>query len=183
MHPFAASPRNAPVTFIKGAAMARTVEVNYQLWIDASPATVRSQFADIQHHIDVNVHPKLKFELLAQEPNRARFTQEVRLLGMKQRDLFDRRIDPDGSIHDVSIEGFNKGGTIGFRFVPAVEGGRNGTRLEATIRLKTPPLLGWLAPVLKAQVQREVNAASTEDKRDIEHGYQPSSRPAAAMAA
>jgi len=163
--------------------MGRTVEVNYQLWIDAPPATVRSQFTDIQHHIDVNVHPKLKFELLAQEPTRARFTQEVRLLGMKQRDLFDRRIDADGSIHDVSIEGFNKGGTMDFRFIPAVEGGRSGTRLEATIRLQTPPLLGWLAPVLKAQVIREVNAASMEDKRDIEHGYQPSSRLAAAMAA
>ena len=163
--------------------MPKMVEVRHQIWIAAAPAAVRSQFADLQHHIRTNVHPKLKFELLAQEPNRARFTQEVRLLGMKQRDLFDRRIDADGSIHDVSIEGFNKGGTMDFRFVPAVEAGRNGTRLEATIRLQTPPLLGWLAPVLKAQVIREVNAASMEDKHDIEHGYQPSGRLAAAMAA
>lgn len=163
--------------------MGRTVEVNYQLWIDASPATVRSQFADIQHHIDANVHPKLRFELLAQEPHRARFIQEVRLLGMKQRDLFERRIDPDGSIHDVSVDGFNKGGTMDFRFVPAAEGGHIGTRLEATIRLQTPPMLGWLAPVLKAQVMREVTAASMEDKRDIEHGYQPSGAMTAASAA
>ena len=154
--------------------MGRIVEVNYQLWIDASPATVQSQFTDIQHHIDANVHPKLRFELLAQEPRRARFAQEVRLLGLKQRDVFERRIDPDGSIHDVSVEGFNKGGSMDFRFVPATEGGRSGTRLEATIRLQTPPLLGWLAPLLKAQVMREVTAASMEDKRDIEHGYRPS---------
>jgi hypothetical protein len=48
--------------------------------------------------------------------------------------------------------------------------------LVATIRLRTLPLLGWLAPVLRAQVMREANAASMEGKRDIEHGYQPSSR-------
>jgi hypothetical protein len=162
--------------------MGRTVEVNYQLWIDAPPATVRSQFADIQHHIDANVHPKLRFELLAQEPRRARFRQEVVLLGMKQCDLFERTIDSEGSIHDVSVDGFNKGGTMDFRFLPAAQGGRDGTLLDAIIRLQTPPLLGWLAPLLKAQVIREVNAASMEDKRDIEHGYQPSSRMAAAVA-
>jgi hypothetical protein len=70
-----------------------------------------------------------------------------------------------------------------FRFVPATEGGRSGTRLEATIRLQTPLLLGWLAPLLKAQVTREVDAASMEDKRDIEHGYRPSAALVAAMAA
>jgi hypothetical protein len=30
--------------------------------------------------------------------------------------------------------------------------------LVATIRLRTLPLLGWLAPVLRAQVMREANA-------------------------
>ena len=155
--------------------MRRTVEVNYQIWIDAPPATVKSQFADIQHHIDTNVHPKLRFELLAQEPRRARFTQEVKLLGIKQRDMFDRTIDEDGTIHDLSVDGFNKGGTLDFRFIPAAEGGRDGTTVDVTIRLQTPPLLGWLAPVLKSQVLREVDAASKEDKRDIERGYRPSS--------
>jgi hypothetical protein len=151
--------------------MARTVEVNHQIWIDASPDTVSSQFADLNHHIETNVHPALRFEVLAQEPRRARFTQEVKLLGMRQRDLFERRIDEDGSIHDESIEGFNKGGKLDFRFFPASEGGREGTRVDITIRLQTPPLLGWLAPVLRSQVLREVTAGALQDKRDIEGGY------------
>jgi hypothetical protein len=154
--------------------MARTVEVNHQIWIGASPATVRSQFADLQHHIDTNVHPSLRFEILAQEPRRARFTQEVKLLGMRQRDLFDRRIDEDGSIHDESIDGFNKGGKLDFRFHPATEGGCQGTRVDISIRLQTPPLLGWLAPVMRKQVLREVTEAALQDKRDIESGYRPS---------
>jgi hypothetical protein len=162
--------------------MPRTVEVTHQCWIDAPPSKVRAQFADIQHHIDANVHPNLRFELLAQEPHRARFVQHVRLLGMWQRDLFDRTIDEDGGIHDVSIQGFNKGGTIDISFAPGAEGGREGTKASVTIRLTTPPLMGWLAPLLKKQVLRETIAAVQQDKQDIEHHYQPSGAMAAAMA-
>src|SRR5438876_8268328 len=104
--------------------MPRTVEVRHQQWIDASPAVVRSQFADLQHHIDANVHPNLRFEVLAQEPRRARFRQQVKLLGFWQTDLFERVIDEDGTMHDVSIDGFNKGGTLDFTFTPKREGGR-----------------------------------------------------------
>ena len=154
--------------------MPRTVEVNHQVWIQAPVEAVRTQFADLHHHIEANVHPKLKFEVLAQEPRRARFRQEVKLLGLRQRDLFERTIDADGSIHDVSVDGFNKGGTLDFRFAPQEQGGRPGTRVDITIRLPTPPLLGLLAPLMKAQVQREVSAAAQEDKRDIEAGYRPS---------
>jgi hypothetical protein len=132
----------------------------------------QSQFADLQHHIDANVHPNLRFELLAQERQRCRFEQKVKLLGMWQRDLFERIVDDDGSIHDRSIEGFNKGGTLDFRFAPAAQGGRQGTTVDITIRLPAPPLLGWLAPVLKMQVTREVTTASVQDKNDIENVYQ-----------
>jgi uncharacterized membrane protein len=152
--------------------MARSIEVKHQVWIAASPATVQSQFADLQHHIDANVHPNLRFEVLAQERHSARFEQKVKLLGRWQRDLFERTVDADGTIHDRSVEGFNKGGTLDFQFAPAAQGGRDGTRVDITIRLPTPPLLGWLAPVLRKQVTREVQAASQQDKNDIENVYQ-----------
>lgn len=152
----------------------RPVEVRHQIWIAAPVKDVQSQFADVQHHIDANVHPKLKFELLAQERGHARFVQEVRLLGLRQRDLFDRRIGEDGSIHDESIDGFNKGGTLDFRFLPEARGGREGTLVDISIRLLAPPLMGWMAPLLKAQVLREVTEAAEQDKRDIEGGYRPS---------
>jgi len=155
--------------------MPKTVEVRYQFWIAAPPAVVQAQFADLNHHIDANVHPNLRFEVLAQEPRRARFIQKVKLLGMWQKDLFERAIDDDGSIHDRSIDGFNKGGTLDFTFAPVEREGRAGTEVDFTIRLPTPPLLGWLAPLLHKQVLHEAMTAAEQDKRDIEGGYRPSS--------
>src|SRR5438105_15696277 len=108
MHPGATLVRNEGIPRRK--AMARTVEVKHLVWIKAPVETVQSQFADLNHHIDANVHPKLRFEVLAQEPTRARFRQEVKLLGLKQRDLFERTIGDDGSITDVSVDCFNKVG-------------------------------------------------------------------------
>ena len=154
--------------------MPRNVVVDHSLFIAAPPAVVRSQFADIQHHIDSNVHPRLRFELLAQEPQRARFRQEVKLLGMRQSDVIDRRIDEDGTIHDESIDGFNKGARLDFRFTPASEGGTEGTRVAIRIELQTPPFLGFLAPLLKKQVLKETMEAAEQDKKDIEGGYKPS---------
>jgi hypothetical protein len=151
--------------------MRKTVEVRHRIWIGAAPATVRAQFADLHHHIDANVHPNLRFEVLAQEPQRARFTQEVKLLGMRQRDLFERVIDDDGSIHDRSIQGFNEGGTLDIAFRPADDGDRSGTEVDITIRIPAPPFLGWLAPVLEKQIRKEVTVAAEQDKRDIESGY------------
>ena len=163
--------------------MRRTVVVDHTTFIAAPVQTVRSQFADIQHHIDANVHPNLRFELLAQEPQRARFRQEVKLLGMRQRDLIDRRIDEDGTMHDESIDGFNKGAKLDFRFTPAADNGKNGTRVDIRITLQTPPFLGFLAPLLKKQVLKEVTEAAQQDKVDIEGGYRPSSvRPEFAQA-
>ncbi|MBI5276001.1 MAG: hypothetical protein HY854_06020 [Burkholderiales bacterium] len=151
--------------------MRRSVVVDHQLFIAAPVPVVQAQFADVQHHIDANVHPKLRFELLAQEPRRARFTQEVKLLGMRQRDLIDRRIEDDGSILDESIDGFNKGAKLHFRFNPATEGGQPGTLVQIRISLQTPPLLGFLAPLLHKQAMQETVEAALQDKRDIEGGY------------
>lgn len=154
--------------------MSRTVEVKHRIWIQAPVETVQSQFADLYHHIDTNVHPKLRFEVLAHEPRRARFTQVVKLLGFSQRDVFDRTIADDGSIHDVSVEGFNKGGSLDFAFASRQSSGHDGTEVDITIRLPVPPLMGWLAPLLEKQVRREVTQAALEDKYDVEQrGYTP----------
>lgn len=148
--------------------MTRYAEVQHSEWIHAPTATVRSQFADLEHHIRSNVHPKLRFELLSQGPNRARYVQEVRLLGLRQRDVFERRIADDGSMCDLSVEGFNQGGSLSFNFVPE----RGGTRVDITIRLPMPGPMFLLRPLLEAQIRREVRAAALEDKRDIEQlGY------------
>jgi hypothetical protein len=155
--------------------MARFAQVRHQLWIAAPAETVRAQFADLQHHIDANVHPKLHFQILAQTPTSARYLQEVRLLGIRQRDMFMREFASDGTMTDTSVEGFNKGGSLSFRFHPQTDEGRIGTRVEITVRLPLPPVVGPLIRrLLEAQVRREVEAASLEDKHDIEvRGYVP----------
>jgi hypothetical protein len=129
------------------------------------------------------VHPKLRFEVLQQRARGARFVQEVRLLGIRQRDVFERSLEVDGSIEDRAVEGFNRGGRLSFRFLPLTLEGRSGTEVEITVRLPLPPLVGALVrPLLEAQVRKALRAASLEDKRDIEVLGYPEARPAAAPA-
>jgi hypothetical protein len=153
--------------------MPRFVEVQHVQWIAAPVPLVQAQFADLDHHIHRNVHPKLRFEVLERRPQGARYVQEVRLLGIRQRDVFERRINVDGSMLDHSVEGFNQGGSIAFRFLPQTEAGRAGTLVEISIRLPLPPLIGPLVkPLLERQIRKEVTAAALEDRADIEQrGY------------
>jgi hypothetical protein len=166
-------------------AMTRFVEVSHEEWIAAPEAVVRSQFADLRHHISARVHPKLRFEVLADGPQGARFVQELRLLGIRQRDVFLREHHADGSMTDTSIEGFNRGGTITFRFRGATRSARPGTLVRIEVRLPLPPLVGGLIrPLLAAQVRRELLAAAAEDKHDIEvRGYRPAAAADVVMAA
>lgn len=163
--------------------MPRFAEVTHREWIAAPVDTVRAQFADLDHHIERNVHPKLRFEVLQRRPRGARFVQEVRLLGLRQRDIFERTLEADGSIEDRSVEGFNRGGSLSFRFAAKTVESRSGTEVEITIRLPLPPLIGPLVrPALAAQIRKEVRAAALEDKRDIEAIGYPAARPALAAA-
>jgi hypothetical protein len=164
--------------------MPRFAEVRHPQWIEAPIAVVRSQFADLDHHIQAQVHPKLRFEVLERRVDGARFAQEVRLLGLRQRDVFERRIEADGSIVDLSVEGFNRGGTLTFHFSPETVGGRQGTRVDITIRLPLPPVIGALVrPLLEAQIRKEVAAAALEDRADIEQRGYPRAPAQVAMAA
>jgi hypothetical protein len=150
-------------------AQTRFAEVRQSTFIGAPPDKVRRQFADLDHHIRTNVHPKLTFKVLSQSTSSARYEQEVKLLGLRQRDVFERHILPSGSIHDRSVEGFNKGGELLVDFAPE----NSGTRVEILIRLPLPPVIGGLVrPLLEKQIMRELLAALQEDKYDLEvRGY------------
>lgn len=153
--------------------MPRFVEVSHPEWIAAPRATVQSQFADLQHHIRANVHPKLRFEVLATGPRGARYVQHVKLLGITQRDVFERQLHADGSMVDTSVEGFNQGGAITAHFRDESRDGRPGTLVTVTVRLPLPPVIGGLLrPLLAKQIRKELTAATAEDKQDIEQrGY------------
>ncbi len=162
--------------------MPRFATVVHHQWIRAAAPVVRAQFADLDHHISGNVHPKLRFEVLQRRARGARFVQEVRLLGIRQRDVFERSIEADGSIEDRSVEGFNKGGSISVRFEPQTVAGQDGTLVEIAIRLPLPPVIGGLIrPLLERQIRKEVTAAALEDRDDIERrGYPRCAMPMAA---
>lgn len=163
--------------------MTRFAEVTHREWIAAPVDTVRAQFADLDHHIRRNVHPKLRFEVLQRRARGARFVQEVRLLGIRQRDVFERSLEADGSIEDRAVEGFNRGGSLRFHFTPKSVEGRRGTEVEITIRLPLPMVVGVLVrPLLELQIRKEVRAASMEDKRDIEALGYPETHPARGVA-
>jgi hypothetical protein len=153
--------------------MTRFAEVRHEEWIAAELRTVQSQFADLDHHIEAKVHPKLSFRVLQQSPRRARYVQEVRLLGIRQVDVFEREFGPDGSMTDTSVEGFNKGGSLHFEFRPETRGAQAGTCVAVTIRLPLPPVVGGLLrPLLERQIRQELLAAVAEDKYDLEvRGY------------
>lgn len=160
--------------------MPRFAEVSHEEWIAAGESSVRSQFADLRHHIEVGVHPKLQYRILEPGPGLGlggvvRYEQRVKLLGITQRDVFERRFTGDGRMVDTSVEGFNRGGSLSFRFTPERRGPVDGTRVDITIRLPLPPLVGpLLRPLLEVQVRKEVAAAAAEDKHDIEvRGYRP----------
>jgi hypothetical protein len=163
--------------------MPRFAEVRHEEWIAAGEPSVRSQFADLRHHIEVGVHPKLQLRILEPRPGPepgiradvARYEQRVKLLGITQRDVFERRFTADGGMVDTSVEGFNCGGSLSFRFTPERRGSVEGTRVDITIRLPLPPVVGpLLRPLLEAQVRKEVAAAAAEDKHDLEvRGYRP----------
>lgn len=153
--------------------MPRFVEVTHAEWIAAPVDRVRAQFADLGHHIQANVHPKLRFEILQQGRDSARYVQQVTLLGLRQRDVFERRFEAGGRMVDTSVEGFNQGGSLTFDFRPEPRDGQPGTVVTIGVRLPLPPLIGGLIrPLLAAQVRREVAAAAAEDKHDLEvRGY------------
>jgi len=165
--------------------MPRYADVTHHEWIAAPAASVRSQFADLHHHVRTNVHPKLRFEILESNPQSARYVQEVKLLGMLQRDVFERRFGADGAMVDTSVEGFNRGGSIAFRFRPELRDARAGTDVEITVRLPLPPVIGPLIrPLLEWQIGRELRAAAAEDKYDLEvRGYPSTAQPHATLRA
>lgn len=167
--------------------MTRFAEVHHQAWIAADLPLVKAQFADLEHHIAANVHPKLRFEVQHQSPRRARYVQEVTLLLIRQRDVFEREFGADGSMTDTSVEGFNKGGSLHFEFAAETREARAGTRVDVTVRLPLPPVIGGLVRrLLEAQVRKELRAAVAEDIHDLEvRGYVPrqATRPVMAEAA
>ena len=121
--------------------MPRFAEVTHHEWIAAPAASVRSQFADLHHHVATNVHPKLRFEILESSPQSARYVQEVKLLGIRQRDVFEpTQLGVHSAVQDGVYDARQRG--LGVReAVPHVE-------------VKTPSLIGLRLMLLQLAHRR-----------------------------
>ncbi len=151
--------------------MTRFVDVRHEEWIGASPDLVRAQFADLQHHIEDRVHPRLALRRLPDGPHGLRYEQRVPRLGIPRRDVFERQFRPDGSMVDTSVDGASRGGSMAFRFRDEAALGRHGTLVRIDVHLPLPPLVGLLLkPLIAAQVRREVRESAAQDKADLETG-------------
>ena len=148
-------------------------QVCHPQWIEAPISVVRAQFADLDHHINANVHPHQRLALMSRNGRNVCFVRELRRMGLRQRDVFERHIALDGSIVDRSVEGSNKGGSRTFHFEPETVAKQRGTRVEVTVRLPLPRVIGrLLKPLYEAQLRRELVAAAQRDRDDIvERGY------------
>jgi hypothetical protein len=147
------------------------VDVRHDVWIAASRELVRAQFADLDHHIQTGVHPTLTLRRLQDGPRGVRYEQVVRLLGIRQRDVFERRFLRDGTMVDLSVDGFNKEGSITVSFERETRDGRPGTLVMLDVRVPLPRLIGPLIrPLVAARVAAEVRRAAEQDKFDLEDG-------------
>ena len=77
--------------------MKTTIVRSYSGVIDRPIDEVRAQFADMQYHIDQNVHPDISFTLLEISGATCRFKEEITVVGMRQVDEIVNTVLPNGS--------------------------------------------------------------------------------------
>lgn len=140
-------------------------------------AVVQDQFVDLQHHEATRVHADLEVSRVRVEPGGCRFTGRRRVLGWLQEDEIEVRRDAEGHSTLRSVAGSNAGLLIEQRF-EALDPGR--TRVRTTVTLPVRGPLTLLAPLLRIGLQRDLDQALEEDRRDLEERGYP--RPAGAAA-
>ncbi|HUS65266.1 MAG TPA: hypothetical protein VMZ28_12015 [Kofleriaceae bacterium] len=145
-----------------------TIELVETIRIERPIEVVRPHFMDFDHHIAQNVHKKVRFTIVEQEPGRVRIRQTVPVIGTDDMEITS---SPDGAVTQRNIAGPNVGLVIAVQFRAD---GPNATELTATLNM---PVSGWkalLKPLLKVMLRSIGRGALREDKQDLESGYQPS---------
>lgn len=144
-----------------------TLEVVRSVEIDRDAEVVRRQFGDVGHHAATTVHRNVVFEVIEDNGARCRYRQISRVgpLTLRQEMELDRT-ESGPSINRI-VSGQFTGGSIAFYVAP-----RDAGRSVVEARL-TAPLSGLkrlAAPILRAQVGKQLEAALVEDRADLEEG-------------
>lgn len=144
-----------------------TFEVVRSVTIDRDAEVVRRQFGDVAYHAATGVHRGTVFEVIEDDGMRCRYrqTSSVGPLRLRQEMELDRT--GSGPLVNRIVSGPFAGGSISFDVAP-----RGADRSVVEARL-TGPLTGAMrlvAPLLRAQVGRQLAAALVEDKSALEEG-------------
>ncbi len=151
--------------------MSGFIDIQHDEWVDAAPDVVRAHYVDLQHRIDARVHPDERLRLLEPGPAGPRFERIARVGWRMQRDLFERRLKPDGSIVDTVVAGANWGRSVSARFWRRNDDGRPGTLVELTVTQPLPLIGRLLSRWTCRRIERELRMIAVEDKLDVERGY------------
>lgn len=151
--------------------MGDTIQVAASLRIEATPAIVRAQFRDIDHHIRNDVHPSITFSWEPSGPGERKVRTVFSILGVAQYDVSLLEDAPDGTFILRYVEGTNAGMVVFHRFVPLDDGRATDVQLQAD----APATLGrkLLGPLFALGARQVMKKALHEDKRDIERGFSP----------
>ncbi len=144
-----------------------TLEVVRSVEVDRDAEVVRRQFADVAHHAATAVHRNVVFEVIEDDGVRCRYRQISRVGPLRLRQEMELDRNRSGPLVNKIVSGQFAGGSIAFDVGP-----RGADRSVVEARL-TAPLTGVqrvVAPILRAQVGRQLAAALLEDKADLEHG-------------
>ena len=111
------------------------------------PSVVRSQFADIQHHADHEVHKALRYEPLGTRDGRQRARTTLNLFGARLVDEIELYVDAQGDVVQDFVAGRNVGGRITVH-VDEVSPGVSRVTTHVRLPLRGPdrllrPLIAW----------------------------------------
>jgi hypothetical protein len=144
-----------------------TLEVVRSVEIERDAEVVRRQFGDVAHHAATNLHRGVVFEVV--EDNAAcchyRQVSKVGPIKLRQEMALDRT--ESGPLVNRIVAGQFRGGAISFDVQSAGEGR---SVVEARLTASLPLALRVAAPILRAQVGKQLAAALVEDKADLEGG-------------
>ena len=140
------------------------LEISRSVEIERSADVVRAQFGDVQHHAVTSVHKGVEFEVL-EDGDQCRYRQVSSVGPLKFEQVFVLDRSDEGPLVNRIVQGQFSGGAITFRIEPL---GASRSRVDAELAATVSGLLRVAAPVLRAQVGRQLAAALLEDKADLE---------------
>lgn len=148
-----------------GRSAVATLEVVRSVEIERDAEVVRRQFGDVAHHAATNLHRGVVFEVTDDDGSRCHYRQvsTVGPLKLRQEMTLDRT--ESGPLVNRIVAGQFAGGAISFDVQSA---GQGRSVVEARLTAPRSLVLRVAAPILRAQVGRQLAAALVEDKADLE---------------